>query len=204
VFKVCSKCGEEKDISRFHKKRRSRDGLDARCKTCATAAYGRAQSEYYKKNKDAITEYKKRWAEENKERIQAKKRDYCKKNKERINQYQRKKREEDVNYRLANCLRARLGAALWGRQKVGSAVRDLGCTVEFLKQYLESRFLLGMSWDNYGKGAGKWNIDHVRPLSRFDLTDRKQFLELCHFSNLQPLWQPDNYKKSNKLPEEMS
>jgi hypothetical protein len=88
--------------------------------------------------------------------------------------------------------------ALKTDQKVGSAVRDLGCTVGELKAYLESKFQPGMAWQNWGVGAGKWNIDHVRPLVSFDLTDRQQFLQAYRYSNLQPLWSIDNLSKHDK------
>ena len=109
------------------------------------------------------------------------------------------KRESNPNYRLAINLRNRLNMAIRNNQKVGSAVRDLGCSIEFLKQYLESKFLSGMTWDNYGFGDDKWHIDHVIPLSNFDLTDRDQFLKACYYTNLQPLWQPKNFSKGSRL-----
>ena len=48
-----------------------------------------------------------------------------------------------------------------------------------------------MSWDNYGE----WEIDHIRPLALFDLTDEAQFKEAASFKNLQPLWKKDNREK---------
>ena len=54
-----------------------------------------------------------------------------------------------------------------------------------------------MSWDNYGRTG--WHIDHIIPLSKFDLTDREQFLKACHYTNLQPLWAKDNLIKGNKF-----
>jgi hypothetical protein len=49
-----------------------------------------------------------------------------------------------------------------------------------------------MTWDNWTTDG--WHIDHIKPLaSSFDLTDRKQFLEACHYTNLQPLWAKDNH-----------
>lgn len=40
-----------------------------------------------------------------------------------------------------------------------------------------------------------WHIDHIKPLCSFDLKDKVQFKEACHYSNLQPLWAKDNLNK---------
>jgi len=71
-----------------------------------------------------------------------------------------------------------------------------GISWEDLKTYLESRFLPGMTWENYSKYG--WHIDHIRPLSSFDLTDKVQLEQACHYSNLQPLWAKDNISKGAK------
>ena len=104
-------------------------------------------------------------------------------------------KRKDMNYRLIKNLRTRLWKALNKNWKQGSTVRDLGCTILEFKLYLESKFQQGMTWDNYGK----WELDHVMPLSKFDLTDKQQFLTAVHFTNIQPLWRTDNLKKSNKV-----
>jgi hypothetical protein len=61
--------------------------------------------------------------------------------------------------------------------------------------HLESKFLPGMTWENRGVKPGQWSIDHIKPLSAFNLTDRMQLLEACHYTNLQPLWHSDNVRK---------
>jgi len=94
---------------------------------------------------------------------------------------------------LRKNLRIKLYHAINRNQKVGSAVKDLGCTVDGLTSYLESKFQPKMTWDNWGING--WHINHIKPLSSFDLTDRLQFLEACHYTNLQPLWAIDNLIK---------
>jgi hypothetical protein len=74
-------------------------------------------------------------------------------------------------------------------------------TKEELRVYLESKFYdrqdgTKMSWDNYGSKG--WHIDHVIPLSKFNLSCTEEFKRACHHTNLQPLWMEDNLRKSNK------
>ena len=105
--------------------------------------------------------------------------------------------------KLANGLRNRLKNALHGNYKSGSAVRDLGCSIEELKQRLEKQFYTNsetgemMTWDNYGYRG--WHVDHIIPLASFDLTKREQLLKACHYTNLQPLWAKENLSKGAKI-----
>lgn len=101
----------------------------------------------------------------------------------------------DEKFRLARNLRKRLRSAMKDNFKTGSAVSDLGCSIEDFKLYLESKFSDGMSWDNYGREG--WHIDHILPLSKFDLTNQEELKKACHYTNLQPLWARDNRRKYN-------
>lgn len=111
----------------------------------------------------------------------------------------KKRKAEDPQYKLTCNLRSRVNRAIKSEYRNGSAVQDLGCSVPELKAHLESRFQSGMSWDNWGKGVGFWNIDHIMPLTAFDLTDRQHFLLASCYLNLQPLWYEDNMSKRAKI-----
>jgi hypothetical protein len=108
-------------------------------------------------------------------------------------EYAARKYATDIEYRLKNNLRNRVRAILMGRNKSGSAVRDLGCTVAELRTHIEAQFDDAMSWDNWGS---IWQLDHERPLVSFDLTQREQFLQACHYTNLRPLSVDDHKAKS--------
>lgn len=104
-----------------------------------------------------------------------------------------------LNRSIAINLRSRLSQAIRNNYKSGSAVNDLGCSIEQLRIHIESKFYVNpetgemMSWNNYGRKG--WHIDHIRPLCRFDLTDAVQLKEACNYNNLQPLWFKDNLEK---------
>ena len=76
-----------------------------------------------------------------------------------------------------------------------STLDMLGCSIDFLKQYISNKFEKNMSWDNYGLYG--WHIDHIIPLS--SAKNKEELEKLCHYSNLQPLWAKDNLQKSNKI-----
>ena len=150
---------------------------------------------YYENNKNK----KKSYYESNKEKILEQRKTYGKSyrklNKNKIYEYRKRYRKTNVEYKIGLNLRSRLCNALQRNTKSGSAVKDLGCSIGEFKTYLESKFQSGMNWDNYGYYG--WHIDHIKPLTYFDLTDRNQLLEACHYTNLQPLWAKDNLIKSN-------
>ena len=121
-------------------------------------------------------------------------------NKDRKQQRHELRFATDPQYKLACSLRSRLTAAIAKKVKTGSAVEDLGCSIADLRTHLESKFHHGMSWNNYGHGFGKWNIDHIFPLSAFDLTQRQHIVLACNYLNLQPLWHGDNMRKNDAYP----
>jgi hypothetical protein len=76
----------------------------------------------------------------------------------------------------------------------------LGCDIQTLFQIFTQKMdfynqnyatLARMTWKNI-------HIDHIKPVSRFDLDDEDEFLACCHYTNLQPLLPQDNLQKSNQ------
>jgi hypothetical protein len=70
--------------------------------------------------------------------------------------------------------------------------------MDHFKQHIESLFLPGMNWSNYGLGKGKWHIDHKVPLTWFNIENDNCVKLACNYKNLQPLWGEDNIRKGNK------
>jgi hypothetical protein len=97
----------------------------------------------------------------------------------------------DIQYALIHRLRCRTGMALKtssAKKSVGTLAL-LGCTGEEFKIHIERQFLdTGMSWEN----RHEWDIDHIKPIHTFDLTDELQQRECFHYTNLRPLWAKDN------------
>jgi hypothetical protein len=155
--------------------------------------------EWNNKNRVKVKVRSKEWKQVNKDHIKEQRKQYYLKHKtEEIfkhNIYCKERRKTDINFKLKHLLRTRLSKAIGNNQKIGSAVKDLGCPISELKEHLEKQFQQGMCWSNWSHSG--WHIDHIKPLSRFDLTDRQQFLEANHYTNLQPLWAKDNLSKSD-------
>lgn len=121
---------------------------------------------------------------------------YRKANKELINSKKTEAYRTNIKSRLSTILRNRLRIALNRKSKSGSAVKDLGCSIDEFKLYIQNQFQDGMSWDNHGI---IWELDHVVPLNQFDLTDRIQFLEACNWLNIRPLFNHENNRRERSI-----
>jgi len=178
-MKTCSKCLQNKDLTEFNKDSRNKDHLYYLCKMCHRAG----QKERCKK-----------WREANRELSRVRYKNWSKNNKSKLALRERIKKQ-NLNYKLSGILRSRLYGALHGGCKSGSAVKDLGCSIEKFKLWIEMHWQDGMNWNNHGD----WHLDHKIPLSKFNLSDRQQLLLACHYTNIQPLWAFDNLSKNNKI-----
>lgn len=190
-MRTCSKCQETKPSSDFLKRSEDPNSYRSNCKDCIKAS--QKAYENSPRGKAARKKANDKWKNSEKGKLLLRSESYKIYNKN----YQKKRRIEDLEYKIRHNLRTRLTKFITGRHKTGSSVDDLGCSISELKVYLESKFQPGMSWENYGKEG--WHIDHIKPLSSFDLTDREEFLKACNYKNLQPLWALDNFSKGKKI-----
>jgi len=183
-LKRCCRCKELKSIDFFSKKKSSKDGLRHQCKICDK----KDNDKWVQKNPDKIQEKNKRFNKLNP--------DYRKKYRKN---YFNKRMEEDSSYKMINNIRSRIRIAIKMQSglKTSKTAELLGCSGKEAKEYLESKFQEGMTWDNYGKFG--WHIDHIIPCSSFDLTKEEEQKKCFHYSNLQPLWAVDNLKKGIKI-----
>lgn len=216
-MKKCNRCSLEKEDSEFNKTRCNQ------CKVCEK----QWKKEWYKKNKQKISFQRKLYQQKNKTQIQkAKKLSYLKnkeyidkknalyranhreylnkksneyyhKNKKIIHQKQKQYLANNIQARIKHNLRTRINSVLKGKIKSGSTLDMLGCDVEFFLNYIENKFLSGMTWQNHTRTG--WHIDHIKPCASFDLTDPEQQKKCFHYTNLQPLWAEDNLRKSDKI-----
>jgi len=71
-----------------------------------------------------------------------------------------------------------------------------GCNTKDVATYIESLWSQGMTWKNYGRvrQTKTWEIDHIVPLCKFDLSQEDQRRRAFHYTNLRPLWGHINRK----------
>lgn len=118
---------------------------------------------------------------------------------EKKNKYSKQRRDSNIQVKIASNIRSRFKEAL-KRERISKkcSVLDItGCSLKQLKKHLEQQFTSGMSWDNYGFYG--WHIDHIIPVSRFDLTKIEEQKKCFHYTNLQPLWGKENMSKGNRI-----
>ena len=162
----------------------------------------RYMSEYRKRKESDIKKAMTSWRKENAEHLKLSFEKY----KPRRNALRRQLRRTNPSVKIRDALRCRLAYALRNQCVVkSSSFSDLlGCSIENFKIYLESKFEVGMSCGNYGFGIKKWHIDHIVPCAIFDLSKPEHQKRCFHFSNLQPMWQPENVRKGKRSDGQMN
>ncbi len=218
--KFCPDCKTIKPASEFYKMANCTTGLKCYCKSCQRAGVVRS----YQKLRENILSKARSKFKENPGKYRATRRAYAlsdagkayerkrypeklaymkiwlKKNQKRLYLKRQERYKTDIAYHVACKCRHRIAMALSrrakGLSKSDKTIKLLGCTFAELKCYIESKFTQGMSWQNVLDA--KIHLDHIRPISSFNLLNHEEQLAAFNYMNLQPLWAHDNYVKSDK------
>jgi adenylate cyclase class IV len=153
---------------------------------------------------------KKLWREKTVEARASYMLEYRKKNKDKLKKQasirQAERYKEDLVYKISLLLRSRLSSALKSKkaQKNSTTKKLIGMSYEDFKTYIESKFyddpISGqkMTWENWGNGRGKWQLDHVIPLASFNLKNPDELALAARAENIRPLWFDEHLQKSIK------
>ncbi len=193
--KACCTCKEWRALAGYGKLTSHWDGLRNDCNEClrayrASESRKRQMTEYNKQywveTKEAQTESHRQWKAANKDHVNAYNRVYKR-------TWEKNQRATNPAFKITKNMRCRLWQAVkaQGADKSARTFQLVGCTSEELMAHLEAQFTEGMTWDNYGE----WHVDHIKPCAVFDLLFADQQEACFHYTNLQPLWGPDNIRK---------
>lgn len=112
----------------------------------------------------------------------------------------------DMNFRRSESIRV-MSRPKWRLRNIADFVRKavierkplpkyeafLGFTIAQLRDHLEARFTRGMTWEAFARGD--IHIDHIKPISMFDLSTENGVKACWALDNLQPLWAEENLAK---------
>ncbi len=97
--KECSKCGQEKPLSGFHKDKSGRLGVVSWCKVCVSEY----KKQYHQKNKDKIAARQKQYRQENRDKELERSKQYYQENRDKMleyaKQYQQENRDKITEYK---------------------------------------------------------------------------------------------------------
>ncbi len=159
---------------------------------------------YYKNNADKVKEYQKKYKEENPDKVKETQKKYREKNKCEHNKEYGKCKICNKYLYLIYLQRMHLRKCLKNTniKKTKPSIEYLDCSAEYFVEYFQKKMNnwnetneVKMNWDNI-------HIDHIKPINAFNLDDENEFLDCCHYTNMQPLLIKDNLSKSCKWTDE--
>ena len=156
---------------------------------------------YHRKRWDSDSEHRERVINLSKERFQRlyyNDKEFKQKTVDKAVKYHRDRYKTEELYKFKTNIRKVVYSAFKrkGHDKDFKSRQILGEEWSVIKDYIESQFSEGMTWDNYGE----WVFDHKIPMSICKTVE--ETIILNHYTNFQPLWAKDNLQKSAKiLPE---
>jgi hypothetical protein len=192
-IKQCKKCNLEKSITEFCTRKGEIDGKHRYCKSCLNQNF----KTYYHTSGRKKSVYYKTYREQNKEYFNQ----YCYNHyhtkKELYREWERNRLKTNPSFRIKKSIMALLNFHLKknNEYKNKHTIEYLGCSIDEYRKYIELKFTPEMSWENYGD---YWEIDHIKPISSFNLNNPEELAKCFYYENTQPLYWKDNLYKSNK------
>lgn len=197
-YKICSICNTLKEITNFNfKKGKNIEEIKYRnfCKQCQSEQ----NKEYRLENLDELRA---------KDREKSKDENIRLKRREQHRQY-RNSPEFLLEYdkpenRLIRNMTQYIRFALhnYDLKKNGEqTMMYIKCSREFFYRYIESQFLPGMNWNNYGNKQNCWSLDHYIPKEAFNLIIEEEQDTCFNWRNCRPLWHGENESKGDLMPD---
>ena len=196
--KVCKKCLKDLPLDCFYPVASRKDGRCWACKECEQAR----KMAWKKKHPEQVKASNQKWRDAHRKQKAEYNHEYTITHRRQRNERERKKGTL-IEFRLKCNLRRRVHKTIIHGEKSAPTFKLLGCTTDQIRQYLESLFTEGMTWENYGRTncalLDGWQIDHIIPCSAFDLTKPAEQKKCFHYTNLQPMWARENMVKGCKI-----
>ena len=151
---------------------------------------------YYNENRDRLVSNQRLYDQQNRDKINTRVKDYYLQNRDKIMAqkriYSNNKYKTDNNFRLMCKTRSRIHQALNGKSKPSSTKEILGIDIDLYRKWIKFQMSPDMTWDNI-------EIDHVKPIYMFDVSDDEQLKEAFSWKNTQPLLKHDHRQKGIKF-----
>jgi len=210
-IKICSKCKTEHPVEMYgliNKKLKSgeiKQCLKSQCRNCQTQVQKERRIRQQQENPE---EFHRRWNEsyqkrKDKERelekIRLSKPENREKRREYVRKYKAEKRLTDPMFKINENHRKRVWKCL--EKKSNSSKELLGCDIDLYFKWITFTMSndKNMNWDNYGK---YWNIDHVKPISTFNLLDVDEAKKAFNWKNTWAIKSSENFSKKNTVINE--
>jgi len=208
-YKICNICNQSKTLDNYYsfretksckfclnQKRRNKYATNPECRKRIKES-GKKYKQQKKQERDEIKEIKKLEIGINNKICK-----YCNeiKNESRFRHNRLKCKDcerEDPKEKFKRYVRTRIYNSL-KRNKTKHTVEYLGTSSEFYYKWI-MEYDASFNSENYGQ---IWHIDHVIPLSTFNLEDLSQQLIAFNWRNTMPLSSTENMSKNNRLNEQ--
>lgn len=188
--RICRDCNKQADVEYLQTDRRKE--MAAKFKAVTENDIEPLQ-EFYKDHnvnipEDIKVEDIKKLPEINKKNKRVHRKIYIKKQRKVMDEHERK---------FVKACRLRLKRFF--KSKSHKSLQCIGCDSVLLKKWFAFNLTADMTLENHGS---VWHIDHVLPISLFDLTQDRELTICFHWSNLSPLHRIKNMAKGNRIDKE--